>query len=66
MEEEIQKKYKQLDRKMEFIKELAAELGKQPRSIQSNWFAGFKIIPKKYQKKVLEFIEKKLTQDTEK
>lgn len=63
MEEEIQKKYKQLDQKMEFIKELAKELGKQPRSIQSNWFAGFKIIPVKYQKKVLELIEKKLSEN---
>lgn len=53
MTEEIQKKYQELPNKMEFIKELAEDLGKQPRSIQANWFAGFKIIPEKYQGKVL-------------
>lgn len=63
MEEEIQRKYKQLDYKLDFIKELAAELGKQPRSIQSNWFAGFRIIPKRYQKRVLELINKKLSEN---
>lgn len=63
MEEEIQRKYKQLDYKLDFIKELATELGKQPRSIQSNWFAGFRIIPKKHQKKVLELINKKLSEN---
>ncbi len=63
MQEEIQKKYKQLDQKMEFIKELAKEFGKQPRSIQSNWFAGFRIIPVKYQERVLKLIEKKLSEN---
>ena len=50
---EIQKRYQQIPNKLEFIKELAEELGKQPRSIQTNWFAGFRIIPVKYQEKVL-------------
>lgn len=63
MEEEIQRKYRQLDRKLDFIKELAAELGKQPRSIQANWFSGFRIIPVRYQKKVLELINKKLSEN---
>lgn len=60
--EEIQEKYKQLPNKMEFIKELAEDLGKQPRSIQANWFAGFKIIPVKYQEKVLTKLNEKLCQ----
>lgn len=53
MTDEIQEKYKKIPNKMEFIKELAEDLGKQPRSIQANWFSGFKIIPEKYQKEVL-------------
>jgi len=62
MTEEIQEKYQELPNKMEFIKELAEDLGKQPRSIQANWFAGFKIIPAKDQEKVLTKLNEKLCQ----
>lgn len=65
MTEEIQEKYRGLPNKLEFIKELAKDLGKQPRSIQANWFAGFKIIPKKYQEIVLNKLNGKLCQKKE-
>lgn len=57
---EIQEKYRELPNKMKFIQELANELGKSPRSLQANWFAGFWSIPKKYQEKVLTKLNEKL------
>lgn len=57
MIERIKEKYKILPKKMEFIEQLANELEKNPRGLQSNWFSGFWSIPKKYQEKVLTRIE---------
>lgn len=62
MTEEIQKRYQRIPNKLEFIKELAEELNKKPRSIQANWFSGFKIIPEKYQERVLTKLNEKLCQ----
>ncbi len=61
MIERIKEKYSMLPKKMEFIEQLANDLEKNPRGLQSNWFSGFWSIPKKYQEIVLTKINKKLT-----
>lgn len=58
MIQEIQNLYAEVAHKTNFIKEVAAELGKSPSSLRNHWFGQFWSIPKEHQSKVKEILIK--------
>lgn len=58
MIENIQKLYKQVEKKSDFIVSVAKEVGNTPLSTRTHWFSNFWSIPEEYQCKVVEMLQK--------
>jgi len=65
MLDEIKELYAQIYEKTKFISLVAANLGKQPRSLRNHWFGSFWAIPADYQPKVVELLKKTIKQQYE-
>lgn len=58
--EEIKELYSQINRKTEFMVELAKALGKRPNTLKNHWFTLFWSIPIELELFVLEFLKEKI------
>lgn len=61
MIENIQKLYKQVEKKSDFIKNVAKEVGNTPSSTRTHWFSNFWSIPEEHQAKVVEMLQKTIS-----
>ncbi len=58
MIDNIKKLYAKVEDKQKFIEVAAQEFGKEPNTLQNHWFVRFFSVPKKYQARVLELLQK--------
>jgi hypothetical protein len=57
MIENIQKLWKKLDNKTEFIKLVAEDLDRSPNTLHNHWFARFWQVPEEHQPRVVELLQ---------
>lgn len=56
MIQEIQNLYAEVDKKTEFIKDVANDLGKSPLTLRHHWFGQFWAIPEEHQPRVKQLL----------
>ncbi len=65
MIQNIKNLYAQIDKKVDFLIELANDLDKSPNTMRNHWFGNFWSIPEEYQERVVELLQNRIALQNE-
>lgn len=65
MIDNIKTLYQQVNKKTDFIKMAADDLGKSPLTLRQHWFGLFWSIPEEHQERVVELLQRTISQQNQ-